>query len=145
MDVNDPAAGFGSADASKDPTQHRLWKKYVTFHKASAPKRMWLQQPPAGGDWRGGVPAAALQEACCWPSGGGTSPCCHTAATRQTGSLPPPVCPQGFSSDAAVVDAIAAAAAGAHTVLVLLDSDHSYETVAQELSTYCARFVTVGS
>lgn len=33
MDVNDPAAGFGSADAAKDPTQHRLWKNYVTFHK----------------------------------------------------------------------------------------------------------------
>ena len=33
IDVNDPAVGFGSEDPTKDATQHRLWKKYVTFHK----------------------------------------------------------------------------------------------------------------
>ena len=52
---------------------------------------------------------------------------------------------QGFSTDEAVVSAIAEAAGAAKTVLVLLDSDHSYDNVARELDTYCARFVTVGS
>jgi len=52
---------------------------------------------------------------------------------------------QGYSTDEAIVSAIAKAAEGAKTVLVLLDSDHSYDNVARELDTYCARFVTVGS
>eukprot|EP00887_Chlorella_sp_A99_P000455 scaffold17.g455.t1 len=33
VDTNDPKTGFGSTDAKNDPTQHKLWTKYVTFHK----------------------------------------------------------------------------------------------------------------
>ena len=52
---------------------------------------------------------------------------------------------QGFSTDEAVISAIAVAASSAKTVLVMLDSEHSYDNVQQELDIYCTRFVTVGS
>ncbi|KAL4427670.1 hypothetical protein ABPG75_001759 [Micractinium tetrahymenae] len=32
IDMTDPTVGFGAGNAKANPTQHRLWKKYVTFH-----------------------------------------------------------------------------------------------------------------
>jgi cephalosporin hydroxylase len=50
----------------------------------------------------------------------------------------------GSSTDPAVVDELRGAAAEAATVLVILDSDHSYEHVADELRAY-SELVTPGS
>lgn len=36
MDMNNPANGFGSAASTEDPVQHKLWKKYVTFHEGKS-------------------------------------------------------------------------------------------------------------
>lgn len=33
--MTDPTVGFGAGDAVANPTHHRLWKKYVTFHHVS--------------------------------------------------------------------------------------------------------------
>ncbi|KAL4444649.1 hypothetical protein ABPG77_002466 [Micractinium sp. CCAP 211/92] len=33
IDMHDPTVGFGAGNAVANPTQHRLWKKYVTFHQ----------------------------------------------------------------------------------------------------------------
>ena len=133
IDVNDPALGFGSADASKDPTQHRLWKKYVTFHKVRS-NRFCATINCAPQPWAATAALTSLVVAL-----GHTNP-------APTPGLPRiHCCPQGFSTDEAVISAIAAAAASAKTVLVLLDSEHSYDNVQQELDIYCTRFVTVGS
>lgn len=50
----------------------------------------------------------------------------------------------GSSVDFEVIDQVAARAAGAETVLVMLDSDHSADHVFQELRQY-GSFVTAGS
>jgi cephalosporin hydroxylase len=50
----------------------------------------------------------------------------------------------GSSTDAAIVERVRGMAAGSQTVLVILDSDHSYEHVAAELRAY-ADLVTLGS
>ncbi|WP_461083186.1 cephalosporin hydroxylase family protein [Spirosoma flavus] len=51
---------------------------------------------------------------------------------------------QGSSVDQQIVDQIAALAAGKQTILVCLDSNHTHDHVAKELTLY-SPFVTVGS
>lgn len=83
IDMNAPESGFGSEHAVKNPVDHPLWAKYVTFI-------------------------------------------------------------QGYSTVPEVIEQVTASVVTASTVLVLLDSDHSYNTVTQELPLYC-NMVTVGS
>ena len=133
IDVNDPAVGFGSEDPTKDATQHRLWKKYVTFHKVR-PNRFCVTIHCAPQPWAAAAALTSLAAAL-----GLNNP------DPTTGLPPIHHHLQGFSTDEAVISAIAAAAASAKTVLVMLDSEHSYDNVQQELDIYCTRFVTVGS
>lgn len=143
VDVNDPSTGFGSRDRSQDPTQHKLWKK-VPLHQAHACRRRRRAGPAAA------TPRPACHALPATPLPAHLRPR-HTLPQLAFACLLSCAHPlqyvtyyKGLSTDASVLAAMKAAAAGAKTVLVLLDSDHSEANVARELAAYCG-FVTVGS
>ncbi len=119
--------GFGAGNAVANPTQHRLWKKYVTFHQVRAENTAHdSKRACSAGIPQAIQPHARAPFAWCW--------FIHFLLHLQ-----------GLSINETIVAAIKTAAQGAKTVMALLDSDHWAGNVANELATYCNTLVTVNS